>query len=254
MSGQTIDVTVSDDRATVLLDRPLKRNAMTGETFDELGDVFESFAADEPSVVTVRGAGGDFSAGVDMAGVPEWADQRPLEVRDQLEAVHEALRTIESVDAPVIAALEGYALGGGLELALACDIRFASEDARFGLPEATLGLAMDLGGAQKLPGFIGEGMTKYLVMTGEQIDARRAYDVGLVEQVVPATEFDAELAALEDRLAAQPTYVMGLAKRQVHSARPPSLDEAMDQAIHHAIAAYHEEETQRRVTEFLDEE
>lgn len=251
MADQTINVTVSDDRATVLLDRPEKRNAMTAQTFVELRDAVESFRGDPPSILTIRGAGGDFSAGVDMGGVPEWAKQRPLEVRDQLEDVHDTLRTIESLDAPVIAALEGYVLGGGLELALACDIRIASMGARFGLPEATLGLAMDLGGAQKLPSFIGEGMTKYLVMTGEHIDAQRANDIGLVEKLVPSNEFEAELSALEDRLADQPTYVMGLAKRQVHSARPPHLGEAMNQAIHHAIAAYHETETQRRVGEFL---
>lgn len=251
MSDSEIDVTVSDDRVTVLLDRPAKRNALTGDMFADLGETFESFAREPPSVVTLRGAGGDFSAGVDMAGVPEWAEQPPLEVRDQLETVHDALRAIESLDAPVVVALEGYVLGGGLELSLACDIRIASEGARFGLPEANVGLAMDLGGAQKLPGFIGEGMTKYLVMTGEQIDARRAHEVGLVERVVRESAFETELAALEKQIADQPTYVMGLAKRQVHSARPPNLEEAMDQAIHHAIAAYHEDETQRRVNEFL---
>lgn len=248
-----IDVTVENDRATVTLDRPEKLNALTGEMFAGLYDVIEEFTSDDVSVVTIRGAGDHFSAGVDVSGVPEWAEARPLAVRDALESIHDALRAIESLDVPVIAAIDGYALGGGLELALACDLRVASADATFGFPEANLGLAMDLGGAQKLPGMIGEGMTKYLIMTGETIDAERAYDIGLVEAYADDGMFEEIVENFEARLTEQPTYVLGLAKRQIHAARPLNLDEAMDQAIHHAIAAYHEEETQERVREFLSD-
>lgn len=241
------------DRVRVVLDRPRKANALTGEMFLTIGRLFEELADDDVSVVTIRGNGGNFSAGVDMSDVPAWAEMNPLDVRDLLEPVHDALRAIEALDAPVVAALEGNVLGGGLELALACDVRVASDTAEFALPESKLGLAMDLGGAQKLPGMIGEGMTKYLIMTGEPIDAERAHDVGLVEECHPEDEFDAALGELEELLAAKPTYVHGLAKRQVHSARPLNLDEAMAQAIHHAIAAYDEPETQRRVEEFFEE-
>jgi enoyl-CoA hydratase/carnithine racemase len=99
---------------------------------------------------------------------------------------------------------------------------------------------------------IGEGMTKYLVMTGDSIDAARAHEVGLVEELHEESEFDDAVDRLEARLAERPTYVHGLAKRQIHSVRPPNVDQAMQQAIHHAIAAYHEEETQRRVSEFFE--
>lgn len=219
--------------------------------FLALGRLFKGFADEDVELVTIEGSGAHFSAGVDMSDVPKWGEMNPLEVRDVLEPVHDALRAIEELDAPVVAALEGYVLGGGLELALACDIRVASETAEFGLPESEMGLAMDLGGAQKLPGMIGEGMTKYLIMTGERIDARRAYEVGLVKEYHSAAAFEAEVAKLETTLAKKPAYVHGLAKRQVHAARPLNLDEAMQQAIHHAIAAYNEPETQRRVQEFL---
>jgi enoyl-CoA hydratase/carnithine racemase len=187
-----------------------------------------------------------------MSDVPEWAEMNPLDVRDLLEPVHEALRTIESLDAPVVAVLEGHVLGGGLELAVACDIRIADATARFGLPESTMGLAMDLGGAQKLPGLIGEGMTKYLIMTGEPIDAERAHEVGLIEELHDPDAFDDAVDDLAATLASKPAYIHGLAKRQVHSVRPPNLDESMTQAIHHAIAAYQEPETQRRVEEFFE--
>lgn len=252
MESDDIAVDRRDDRVRVTIDRPEKSNALTGETFVALGDAFRRLADDPPSVVTVRGAEGTFSAGVDMTDVPEWGEMRPLDVLDLLEPVHDALRAVEALDAPVVAALEGHVLGGGLELALACDIRVASDTARFGLPESDLGLAMDLGGAQKLPGIVGEGTAKYLVMTAETIDAERAHEVGLVEERHVPEEFEDALADLEDTLAAKPTYVHGLAKRQVHSARPLNLDEAMQQALHHAIAAYHEPETRERVTDFLD--
>jgi len=242
-----------DGWATLTLDRPGKANAITGEMFGAIGDAFASFASDGVEGVTVRGAGGNFSAGVDMSGVPEWAEMRPLAVRDQLESIHDTLRSIEALEAPVIAALEGWVLGGGLELAISCDVRIASNTARFGLPEADVGLAMDLGGPQKLPAFVGEGMTKYLVMTGETIDAQRAFDVGLVEELHDADAFDDAVAALRSKLSDKPAYVHGLAKRQVHGARPQHLDAAMEGAIHHAIAAYHEPETQRRVAEFFED-
>lgn len=253
MASDTIVVDRVDDRVRITLDRPEKANSLTGEAFLTLGSVFEDLADDPPSVVTVRGAEGNFSAGVDVSDVPEWAELDPLEVHDLLEPIHDALRSIEALDAPVVAALEGYVLGGGLELALACDVRVASDTAEFGLPEAKLGLAMDLGGAQKLPGMIGEGMTKYLVMTGESIDVRRAHEIGLIEEYHDRTGFDEALSDLEESLAEKPTYVHGLAKRQIHSVRPPGLEESMQQAIYHAIAAYNEPETQRRVSAFLEE-
>jgi enoyl-CoA hydratase/carnithine racemase len=221
--------------------------------FESIGDVFSDLSAREINGVTIRGAGGNFSAGVDMSGVPEWAEMDPLDVRDQLETIHGSLRSIEALDAPVIAALEGHVLGGGIELALACDIRIASRTAEFGLPESEMGLAMDLGGPQKLPSFIGEGLTKYLIMTSETIGAERAYEAGLIEELHDAKTFKSAVSSLEDTLAEKPTYVHGLAKRQVHAARPINLDESMQQAIHHAIAAYQEEETQSRVRDFFAE-
>lgn len=252
MSSENVRVDSKTDRVQITLDRPSKSNALSEAMFTTLKQVFADLASEDVSVVTVRGGGGDFSAGVDMSGIPGWAELPPLEVREILETVHDALRAIEGLDAPVVAALEGNVLGGGLELALSCDLRIASETAVFGLPEADMGLAMDLGGAQKLPGMIGEGMTKYLVMTGETIGAERARAIGLIEECHPADEFEEAVEAIEETLASKPTYVHDLAKRQIHSARPLNLEESMQQAIHHAIAAYHEEETQRRVAEFFE--
>lgn len=242
-----------DGWVSVTLNRPSKANALTGGMFEFIGNALDDLAVGEINGVTIRGADGNFSAGVDMSGVPEWADMNPLDVRDQLETIHDSLRSIESLDAPVIAALEGHVLGGGIELALACDIRIASRTAEFGFPESKMGLAMDLGGPQKLPSLIGEGLTKYLIMTSETIDAERAYEAGLAEKLHDAKSFNSAVSEMEDTLAEKPTYVHGLAKRQVHAARPINLDESMQQAIHHAIAAYQEEETQNRIRDFFAE-
>lgn len=252
MAYETISVEESDRRATVVLDRPEKKNALTKEMFSEIRAAVEAAADRDTGVVTFWGAEGDFSAGVDMGNVPVWIEQKPLEIRDQLEVVHETLRFLESVDIPLVAALEGHVLGGALELAISCDLRVAKTDAKFGLPESKLGLAMNYGGAQKLPGLIGEGMTKYLIMTGETIDAERAHEIGLVERLAEADEFEETVKELEATLAEKPRYIHDMAKRQVHSVRPPNLEEAMQQAIHHAIAAYQEDETQRRAMDFLE--
>lgn len=252
MASEHVLVERTDGRVDITLRRPEKSNALTGEMYLTLGETFEEVADDDVSAVTIRGTEGTFSAGVDMSDVPQWAAMNPLEIRDLLEPIHGALRSIESLDAPVVAALEGHVLGGGLELAVACDIRIADTTARFGLPESTMGLAMDLGGAQKLPGMIGEGMTKYLIMTGEPIDAERALEVGLIEELHEPGSFDAAIDDLVETLGSKPTYVHGLAKRQVHSVRPPNLDESMRQAIFHAIAAYNEPETQHRVEAFFE--
>ena len=252
MVSDDVLVDRSDGRIDVTLNRPEKSNALTGEMFVRIGELCEGLAEEDVSVVTIRGSGGTFSSGVDMSAVPEWGEMNPLEVRELLESVHESVRTIESLDLPVVAALEGHVLGGGLELAVACDVRIADATARFGLPESTMGLAMDVGGAQKLPGLIGEGMTKYLIMTGETIDAGRAHEIGLIERLHEPEAFEPALEELAATLAAKPTYVHGFAKRQVHSVRPPNLEDSMRQAIHHAIAAYNEPETQRRIEEFLE--
>lgn len=252
--GSNIDVDVADGKATVSINRKNKNNSITAEMYETLLDTFKQFERDDSlSVVTVRGDGEHFSAGVDVGPVPEWGEAKPKTIRDQYEITHKTLRAIESLGVPVIAAIDGYCLGGALELAISCDIRVAHTDAQLGLPEANMGFSMDQGGPQKLPGIIGEGMTKYLVMTGNLIDGKRAHEIGLVQEVAESEKaFNETVRRLEENLANQPTYVMDSAKRQIHGVRPPNLDEEMERAIHHAILAYKEEETQQHVEDFLN--
>lgn len=135
---ETLSVDSRENCGTVIFNRPEKKNAMTTQIFNEFYNVFSEFNKnDDLNVVTVRGAEGYFSSGVDMSPILEWAEQNPLEIHNAFRSVHEVLRLIESLDVPVVAALEEYVLGGALELSLACDIRLAHPDASFGLQNRT---------------------------------------------------------------------------------------------------------------------
>lgn len=253
MGSDTVSVSVEDDHARITFDNPENFNAIPLAGYNKITREVEAISEDPPSVVTIRGEGGHFSAGGELGEVSELVESKPLEVAEMYEAYHACLNALESLDAPVVAALEGYTLGGGLELALACDILVATTETQIGHPETDHGLIPDIGGPLKLPGIIGEGMTKYLVMTGRFIDGERAHELGLVHEVAePGDPFETLLAGIEADLKDRPTYALGLAKRQIHSVRPPNLDQLMEQSVHYQIALYNEEETVQRLQEFAD--
>jgi enoyl-CoA hydratase len=242
---------------TVTLDRPDVTNSMNGQMFAELNEAFEQFheKADkgELDVVTVSGAGDHFSAGADLHAVPAWDEQTPREIWADFELFHETYGLIEDLPVPVIAAVEGYCLAAGLELAISCDFIVARENSTFALPESEKGLAMDFGGAQKLPGMIGEKNAMYLVLTSESIDAERAHTWGLVQELVQGEDaLAARVAELEDKLASFPSYVLGFNKDEVLSTRPENIDDAMKVAIAYAVSVYKEPETQEIVGDFLE--
>jgi enoyl-CoA hydratase/carnithine racemase len=186
---------VKDGVATLTLNRPDKLNAVTDAMRETLARHVETINHDpEIRVAIVRGAGTRaFSAGSDIY---ETSGRTPVEKRDtvEMEAPHLLRRCVK----PVVAMVRGYALGGGLELALACDLRVASDTAQFGLPEVTLGWIPGAGGTQYLPRLVGRGMAAYLLYTGERIDAAQAKAIGLVDVLVP----DASLEAETERVAA----------------------------------------------------
>jgi len=180
---------VQDGVATLTLNRPEKLNAMTNAMRQALARHVEAINHDpEVRVAVVRGAGTPaFSAGSDIY---ETSGRTPVEKRDtvEMEAPHLLRRCVK----PVVAMIRGYALGGGLELALACDLRIASETAQFGLPEVTLGWIPGAGGTQYLPRLIGRGMAAYLLYTGERIEAIEAKAIGLVDLLVPDAALEME--------------------------------------------------------------
>lgn len=187
--------------AQVTLDRPKVLNALNAATLAELAAAFEALAADDAiRVILLTGAGGRaFAAGADIselaaASTPE--DGRALALRGQ-----QLFRRIETLGKPVIACIQGFALGGGCELALACTLRIAAEDARLGQPEVKLGLIPGYGGSQRLPRLVGRGAALKLLLTGDPIDAREALRIGLVDEVVPAADLLTRAEAIAQAIA-----------------------------------------------------
>ncbi|HUG42553.1 MAG TPA: enoyl-CoA hydratase-related protein [Longimicrobiales bacterium] len=173
-----------DGRATVTVNRPDKLNALNAATVGELDAAFRELAGDDAvRGVIITGEGEKaFVAGADIG---ELARMGPITGIDVSRQGSHAFRRLERIGKPVLAAVNGYALGGGMELALACHLRIASENARFGLPEVKLGIIPGYGGTVRLPRVVGRGRALELILTGEMITAARAYEIGLVNRVVP---------------------------------------------------------------------
>jgi enoyl-CoA hydratase len=195
---------VQDRIATITVNRPDKLNALNDATMTELGQAIQ-WARDDAAVggIIVTGAGRAFVAGADISELQNRsrADSELLARKGQ-----KVFRAFETSPKPVIAAVNGFSLGGGCELALSCHVRIASENAKFGQPEVKLGTIPGYGGTQRLPRLIGPGRALQLLMTGEVIDAAEAYQIGLVNKVVPASEsvVDAARVMLKVMLANGP--------------------------------------------------
>ena len=175
---------IKDSIGYVIINREPQLNALNQETLDELQDIFKHFNSDDHvRGIILTGAGHKaFAAGAD---IKEFMDLSVIQARWLSERGHIIFTDlIEASPKPVIAAINGYALGGGLEMALACHIRIASENARMGLPEVSLGLIPGYGGTQRLPKLIGKGQAMQMILTGDMIDAQQAYELGLVNEVI----------------------------------------------------------------------
>ena len=178
---------VADGIATITVNRAEVMNALSAATVRELDQAFAAAGADaDVRVLIVTGAGEKaFVSGADIA---ELANLDPVEGRRTAEFGQSVLRRLETMGKPSIAAINGYALGGGCELAMACTIRIAAESAKIGLPEVTLGVIPGYAGTQRLPRIVGRGTAMDLILTGRAIEAQEALRVGLVSQVVPVAE------------------------------------------------------------------
>ena len=216
---------VKDGVATLTLNRPTKLNAVNDAIREALAQRVQEINRDPGvRVVVVRGAGSRaFSAGSDIY---ETSGRTPVEKRDtvEMEAPHLLRRCLK----PVVAMIRGYALGGGLELALACDLRVASENAQFGLPEVTLGWIPGAGGTQYLPRLVGRGMAAYLLYTGERIDATQAKAAGLVDVLVPDDTLEAETARVAGLIARNRLEALVLLKSALRMADRASADVGVD--------------------------
>lgn len=206
---------VEDSIALITINRPKSLNALNAETLKELGSVISLVKDDkEIKAVIITGAGRAFVAGAD---IPEMRDLNTIEGREMSILGQSVFSNIENMEKPVIAAVNGFALGGGCELAMACDIRIASSSAKFGQPEVNLGILPGFGGTQRLPRLIGKGMAKYMIFTGEMIDANEALRIGLVEKVVSPEELINTAKSVAKVITSKSPVSIKLAKHAINN-------------------------------------
>jgi enoyl-CoA hydratase len=223
MSYQTLLLETRDRIATITINRPDKLNALNDQTIGELGRAIDEVERNGAvGGVIVTGAGRAFVAGADIA---EMADQTPVDARARARLGQNLCRRIETLPKPVIAAVNGFALGGGCELAMACHVRIASESAQFGQPEVKLGITPGFGGTQRLARLVGRGRALHLLLTGERIDAREAHRIGLVNAVVPPADLVTAATALMSQMLANAPLAIALCLEAVDRGLDMSVEE-----------------------------
>jgi 2-(1,2-epoxy-1,2-dihydrophenyl)acetyl-CoA isomerase len=231
-----------DERGVVhvTVSNPTRRNAITGAMFAELRDVCVEVAgrgSDRAVVLTGDPEGEAFCAGADLMAQSA-ADGRRAHVVDHMRRLGEAARALSRVPVPVIAKVNGIAVGAGLTMALGCDLIFASDRARFGLVFAKRGLSIDFGGSWLLPRLVGIHKAKEMALLADIFDATTAERLGIVNAIVPHDELDAHVDGVAGRLASGPTIALSMTKRMLDQAFDVSLDQALEaEAMAQAVNA-----------------
>jgi len=226
MSYKTLLLEIKGNIAIVTLNRPDKLNALNAQTIDDLNSVFEQVKDNEKiSIVILTGSGEKaFVAGADIS---ELNKLDMIKAKDFAEKGQEVFSKIENFDKPIIAAVNGFALGGGCELALACHIRLASENAKFGQPEVNLGIIPGYGGTQRLARLINTGRAMEYILSADMIDANEAYRIGLVNKVYPQAELMERAIEMANRIAAKGMQAIRLAMKGVNAVNQMPLKEGL---------------------------
>jgi len=249
-SYETLLVERRERVAIVTINRPGKMNALNIQTREEGAAALEELRADEGvRVVVFTGAGEKaFVAGADIA---EFAGRTAVTQRDVMTG-RSLFTAIDTFPKPVIAMINGYCLGGGCELALACDLRIAGERASFGQPEINLGIIPGGGGTQRLTHLVGEGKAMELILTGEIINAQTAYAYGLVNMVVPMEELEAKTMEIANRIAEKSPIALRMAKEAVKTASRSPLDEGLRREIDLFALCFSSEDKDEGVKAFME--
>ncbi|MCF6266812.1 MAG: enoyl-CoA hydratase-related protein [Desulfuromusa sp.] len=225
MTYKNLLIDIENGMAIVTINRPKAMNALNEITLTELQDAFVNCAEDDAiQVIIITGSGEKaFVAGADIAAMQPLT---ALEARQFAKLGHQVMRTIEGCPKPVIAAVNGFALGGGCELALGCDIRIVAENVKFGQPEVNLGVIPGFGGTQRLARLIGKGRAMELIFTGAMVDASEAYRIGLANKVVPFDQLLDTAKAMAATIISKGSYAVQFAKEAIHNGLELDLDRA----------------------------
>ncbi len=244
MSYETIICEKEERIATITLNRPRRRNAINYQLLTEIHEVLDEIAQDSDVwIVIVTGSEGAFSAGADVR------EQMPS---DYLLRFRELLHRIETMGKPVIAAINGLALGGGCELALACDLRIACTSARIGIPEIKLGVIPSAGGTQRLPRLVGPTKAKELLFFGDPIDGNEAYRIGLVNRVVPDEALMDEVRNMARLLLERPPMALRMIKSAVNTGLKVDLESGLDFEAQCAAILATTEDMQEGIRAFVE--
>jgi len=217
MKFNTIIVSKEKHIATIILNRPEAMNAMNLEMFEELEMAQKDINNDvDIRAMVITGKGDAFSSGADFTLVTFLSQLSSHEFKEKLRYLQGVVTMIEDMEKPVIAAINGYALGGGLDLALACDLRIAVEGAKMGEQYIKVGIMPDLGGTQRLPKLVGITKAKEMIFLGKMINAEEAEKIGLLNWVFPKDNFESETMAIARKLATGPSFALGYAKKAIN--------------------------------------
>lgn len=236
--------------AIITINRPEKRNALNIQTRAEGAAALDELAADDSVHVVIFTGAGDkaFIAGADIA---EFAERTALTQREVM-LQRGLFNAVDSFPKPIIAMVNGYCLGGGCEVALACDLRIAGESASFGQPEINLGIIPGGGGTQRLTRLVGEGKAMEMILSGEIINAQEAYRLGLVNQVVPADQLLTKTMEIANRIAEKSPIAVRLAKEAVKLASRSNLDEGLRREVDLFALCFSSEDKDEGVKAFLE--
>ncbi len=236
--------------AIVTLNRPDALNALSSGLLKDLNDVLEEIRKDDKiRCVVLTGAGRAFSAGADLSEASSGDDDAR---RGRMELGQKVFDKIETFDKPVVAAINGYALGGGLELAAACDMRIASEKASFGNPEVNIGLIPAWGGCVRIPKLIGRAKAAQIVLTGERIDAKEAERIGLVNKIVAPEELNSTATYLAGQLATKAPIAIRLAKEILAKSMEISIQEGNKMMVDGGLTCAKSEDIIEGVSAFFE--
>jgi enoyl-CoA hydratase len=249
--AELISVTKHNGVATVIINNP-PMNVLSNQVAAELYDAFTQLKEDQAVISIILTGAGEraFMAGADIKGFPDGREK--VEENGSDISVHEVFRFIETIPKPTIALLNGYTLGGGLELALTCDIRIAEEHAKVGLPEVKLGLLPGAGGTQRLPRLVGPSKAKELMFTGDPISAEEALRLGIVNQVVSKGEGMEVANALAQKLTKRSLEAVSRIKYAVNKGAELSFEEGLKLEAQLFQDVFHTEDAKEGISAFIE--